>query len=305
MLAHNCVRCIKDLSPIVKHDIPVEDSSKTLSDAFSDPITNNRRRGYYVMTHISSPGIVPILRRCLHSIRQVDKHTPICVIDDNSPVQIDYSGELNFPDVTYVKNTIYPGSAEIYPYYHNYKFDLFDSFVTLHDTMVLKKAIPCNIWDDTCRFMWYFNSGICVESVENDLRHVCDNHLTHGNNIMKAYIHDANLNKKGLKENAWSGCFGVSMITQKEFINNLFDKYNLESIYPYITKRNRRCMCERLFGILKYLECPTECGSNSLNGNIFNHPHPLRRDKEHVSLGRLLRRSRIYNQYAVKTWQWR
>ncbi len=264
--------------------------------------TNNNtiNKGYYVMAYIRNKLDLFSLKRCIESIIAIDKDCSITVVDDTSPVN--FATDVFFKNkvtaVTIVKNIWYPKSGEIFPYWYNTKFRIYDSFIVMHDSMVLKKKIADHYWTKMCTVLWYFDGLHHLNHVTDHILTVCHS-MKCGDNVLNKYLNN---------KHHWIGCFGVSTIMRQDFMDQIFDKYDFENIIKYVDCRAKREMCERLFGIIISLEM----GKNvikkySLNKCIFDHPNHFdynNKDSK-LSLKDILAVYKNYDSHVIKTWKGR
>ena len=267
--------------------------------------------GYYICTHVRNILEVNMLKRCIESIKKIDQDAEIIVINDNSPKKF-----ILDTNITVVKNDI-PKSGEIYPYYYNYLTKKFDTFVVLHDSMVLKKPLPKVI--DNIVPLWHFES--CCRAyydINNEMVEILTDYPIP--QVYEDYLNNANRCgrgcgcpdcKKGLTKDpqnvdrVWTGVFGISCIITKSFNDILFEKYYLKDLIHKINTKPKRCCLERIFGILIKMELNITSKQCSLNGNIFAHPYSFSEIPITLSLNDVLTHYQNYNSYGIKSWHGR
>jgi hypothetical protein len=260
------------------------------------------KRGYYIMTHIRDPVDAFCLERCINSIRLHDKNYNIVVVNDKSPLQDMFNkiknAHANDQKIQFIVNTQYPGAGEIYPYWFNTQNRLFDVFVTLHDSMLLKRAIPGEVWEGhKCSFLWYFPKFQQMRHITDSLTNICEN-LSCGKQILNMYG----------QPNLWVGCFGSSMLIRQEFLDVLFSKYELDKLMNYIKNRTHRETCERIFGIIICSELGRDVVKNSsLNKNIFDYPKAYYIKNNHATLtyNEFVSKYKDYKGFMLKVWRGR
>lgn len=249
-----------------------------------------QKRGFYITTKVDFEGFNQILIRCIESIRRLDDKL-IVIINDNSSYEFKREN-IPFNNILVIKNE-YSGSGEIYPYYLNNKTKLFDQYVVMHDSMILKKKI--DNWSNI-RPLWYFEKGFKNipndKNLENPFKSQIVDHLNDKYDILNRYInqqHDGPII-------SYYGCFGCCLIIDQNVAGPVFTSINLENLVKNVNTRPQRMMCERLLGIL-FLNKP-----DSLNGSIFNHPSNFSSLHSKYSLDELLNMFKHYDSYMIKTW---
>jgi hypothetical protein len=254
------------------------------------------KKGYYIMTFVRNDADLFSLRRCIESIMHFDKQYHITVIDDNSPFTIE---AFNIPRVNLIKNTYHPRSGEMFPYWYNTTFRVYDVFIMMHDSMVLKRTIPDLFWNKPCSMLWYFESARHMPHITANVRQICSS-IANGNNLFNKYMHHMT---------QWVGCFGVSSMMQQSFLDGLFKKYDFEGLIKQVNNRPKREACERLMGVMISFELGKRVTmENCMNKCIFKHPEGFDwgNDKNALMpLGELLKKFEHYNSYLIKTWKGR
>src|SRR6056297_1419734 len=85
-----------------------------------------------------------VFLRCLQSIRRIPCYAeiPIVVINDNSPFKFTRNDILingQQDENLLIASNQWPGSGEIYPYIWNYQNQFFESFIMIHDSVIVKE----------------------------------------------------------------------------------------------------------------------------------------------------------------------
>ena len=256
-----------------------------------------RKRGYYIMTHIRNNIDLFSLKRCVKSIITFDTSYDITIVDDNSLMSVSDDDFFKIHNVQIIKNTWFPGSAEIFPYWYNRKFRQYDVFITLHDSMILKRSIPDSVWDKKCCILWYFDRIKKLKHLTNSMRTLCDN-MKYGDIIFDTYFN---------KLDRWVGCFGVTALVEQSLMDIIFEKYNFENVVSLIDNHKKREACERILGIFFSLELgKANVMKNSLGGSIFDHPYKYIIDLDaSSSFEQLIEKYKNVNAYLIKTWKGR
>lgn len=216
--------------------------------------------GFIILRHINNDITHNYWKECVNCIRKL-YNEKIIVIDDNSPIKTDISQEKSLFLNTDIVYSEIPGLGEIYGYFHAWKYRPFKKFVVLHDSMFLKERI-----DSECKniiFLWHFDKylGGTIESKETDTNYKFISYCkkTEQDKILNLYY----------DKTKWLGCFGVSSIVKIEFIDILFEKYDLLNCIIKIYNRHDREAMERIFALLSFLEESELKINPSLLGNIL------------------------------------
>jgi hypothetical protein len=285
-------------------------------------------RGYYICAHAKTREHLLILTRCLESVYRVDPGANVIVINDGSSEDVGAAVEAfalqggGAPPPRVVRNP-FPGSGELYPYAHNVVHREFRVFLTLHDSMVLLRAISDDAWRGvdsgagTARALWCFTKWVrSREQVGSSLRAL----LAHLSSVpaaqpfLRLYEEEAlpcesgcdcpDCKTRGARPPprglGWSGAFGLACLASGDFVARAWTKYGLAALLPHVTTRPDRCACERVWGIVLALEgAPTE--RTAVCGRIHAHPGAFR--KGHFeTLDALVRRVGHYAVPVAKTW---
>lgn len=196
-------------------------------------------------------------RECVLCIRRFYSN-PIFIIDDDSSFpNIDIENdEKEFENVKIIRSE-FKGAGEILPYYYAWKIRPAQNIVILHDSMFLQDKIP--IINLKMQFFWHF-----------------DEYLYNGYNLLELIkllpIHFQDKIKNVYNNpKLWTGCFGVAGIATMDFIDLLFEKYELQKILSFVQSRDKRETLERLIAIIAYIEEPNLIQNPSIFGNIKNH----------------------------------
>lgn len=266
------------------------------------------KQGYYIPTKVDNKQkFNDILIRCVESIRRLDPTRSIVIIDDNSSYEYN-TDDIPYNNIKIVKNLMFPGSGELYPYIHNYIHHDFDSYAVIHDSMVLKKPFTDQHWNSDCLYLWHFDTSFHSFINHSNLFDSVTKNNAHHTLLKNLYIRRSD----GDCKDKWLGCFGVAMLVSSNFINEIIDKYDLLKIIKCVDTRGKRMVCERLIGILVYLqfnELNPPKNTCSINGSIFNHPcrfnTPGAKSHSNLDLDTLLASFKNYNSYVIKTWHGR
>ncbi len=257
------------------------------------------KRGYYIMAFIRNSADLFSLKQCLESIMHFDKSYNITVVDDNSPIDFCNDTTLTkIPNLSIIKNTYYPKSGEFFPYWYNSKFLVYDVFVVMHDSMILKKTLPDDCWRRQCTMLWYFEKSQHIKHVTLWVRNICNN-IKGGKFIVHNYLHN---------KHKWVGCFGVATVVEQTFLTSIFNKYDFENIIKQIDSRPKREACERILGIILSIEFGKDVmKKNSLNKSIFNHPDKFDYNSKNsvLTFRQLLSKYQTYDSYIIKLWKGR
>ena len=291
-------------------------------------------RGYYVCAHAKSPEHLLVLSRCLESIYRVDPSARVVVINDGSTEDVAVAVE-NFsalhrgaPGLVAAPRCVrnpFPGSGEVYPYAHNVLHREFRSFLTLHDSMVLMRAIPDDAWRSveggagTARALWCFTKWVRSREQVGAAMRALVAHVSAvpaAQSFLRLFEEEAlpcesgcdcpDCRGRGGRGRpppcglAWSGAFGLACLASGDFVARVWEKYGLAALVPHVTTRTDRCACERIWGIVLALEgAPTD--RSALCGRIHSHPSAFR--KGHFeSLDELIKRVAHYAAPVAKTW---
>ena len=254
------------------------------------------------MTYIRELENKAMLCRCIRSIQNTHPLLPIRVIDDNSRFPVTEGDIREFSNVTLDQNTFYPGCGEIYPYIYNLRHsDPFDNYVTLHDSMVMIDTIPDDCWSRSILPLWHFSPNVCKMSTRVKISDLCKV-IKNGDIVQNVYDNHGGNWVRAHNRKRWYGMFGVSCICQNTVVKELFTQYDLEKIYPLVNCRYMRSVCERLWGVLRYLSSTSIDLPVSLNGNIYHNPRAYKSDTGTRGSDDPQPRRQMCRQYASKTW---
>lgn len=279
--------------------------------------------GFYVTTYCISQIDNDRLIRCIESVRLIYPNNNIVIIDDNSPYQIELKIDDNMKIVKSEVNQI----GELLPYYHNSKYDTFDQYLTIHDSMVFKKEIPDKYFEYDFVPLWHFDTNMkCKYIIGSAFKSICKQ-IKNGKIIYKIYnnpnckpccdcgleIYDTKtkqpiklLDKPIDTENNkifynWVGCFGLSAIVKNTYIKSIITKYQLDQCWNIFNNRINRMCGERLFGIIALLE--NQNSIQSINGNIMDHLNKFNYDGDTIiPITAILELYKNYDSCLIKTW---
>jgi hypothetical protein len=194
---------------------------------------------------------------CINHIRKF-YNEKIIIIDDNSIIKNEKDLEM-FENVSIVySEPDKQGCGEFLGYYYAWKYKPFKKFIVLHDTMFIQEKINFPE-DQNVVFLWYFD----------DWKH-------HSYNHSMKIINCINKNKDSIinlfhDTNSWNGCFGVSSFIKLDFLEKIFEKYDLSKLVNHIKNRTDREAMERIFAVIFYLNEEKLKVNPSIYGNVLEY----------------------------------
>ena len=218
--------------------------------------------GFIILRHISISEHDNYWRECVKCIRKFHNEK-IVVIDDNSKINV--SNDINYNNIIFAQSE-YKGAGEILGYHYAYKYKLFETFIVLHDSMFLNYKLPKI--NQSIIFLWHFSKYLRKNKANRNNSNI-NNDI---NLLFISYCKERereNMLNLYYSKTKWVGCFGVASIVSLEFINMIFNKYDLENCIKNVKTKEHRESMERVLAILSFLEEPKLENNKSLFGNIL------------------------------------
>jgi hypothetical protein len=216
--------------------------------------------GFIMLRNINTSIHNEYWKECVRCIRNY-YNEKIIIIDDNSKIKNDIKkDEILFDNISIVfSEPELKGVGEFLGYYYAWKYKPFKQFVIIHDSMFMKEKLPSI--NDNVKFLWHFDKHLRLINFQNMI-----NKINQSRDLLDLY-----------KTNSWIGCFGVASIIKLEFLNLLFEKYNLNDLIYKIKSRLDRESMERIFALMCILNDSKLNNNPSIYGNILeNYPWGLK-----------------------------
>lgn len=208
-----------------------------------------------------------MLDECIKHLNSFYKkdNVDIIVIDDYSP-QKEHINKYN------VHNSKHKGSAELSAYDFALENNSYDSFLIIHDNMIMNHKIDLN-QTNKIKFIYHSN-----------------NHFNwpdwHKKDIFDLIEHlpncDFKSNFKSLYEDKknWFVCFGITSLISKSFLEELNEKTNIFYLNKFIIHKRYRMAMESIFAIACMYTIPELLKNPSIDGLLedaykinFNNKH--------------------------------
>jgi hypothetical protein len=144
---------------------------------------------------------LPLWRRCYASIRKFYKTERVIIIDDNSKLADNGRDLLRVDPNLTIEKSQYQGAGELLPYHkflHMPGVAADVRMVTLHDSMLFRRAFDASELSTPVKFLWHFPG----DAYKNPIRSV----------VLKMLSHHQELQALNEKLDEWTGCFGVASI---------------------------------------------------------------------------------------------
>jgi hypothetical protein len=223
--------------------------------------------GFIIIRNVISEKTNEYWQECYNCIRKYYNNL-IIIIDDNSNEEF-INSEINLENYHIIKSE-YNGVGEILGYYYYYKYNFFKKAIIIHDSVFINKKINFNLVENI-KFIWHFSHDW---DSENDEINLLNNILNY--NEKNIFDENNKLNKKLLKfyyEKSWMGCFGIQSVISYNFLQLIFDKYELYNLIHIIKTRKDRMNLERIFGLICTFEYKNLIINSSFYGKIHHYIH--------------------------------
>jgi hypothetical protein len=215
--------------------------------------------GFIIIRNVISEKTNLYWQECYNCIRKYYNNL-IIIIDDNSNPEF-INSDINLENCHIIKSE-FNGVGEFLGYYYYYKYNFFKKGVILHDSVFINKKINFDLVENI-KFIWHFSHEWDTETDEIQLL----------NNIL---YEKNNLNDKLLKfyyEKSWMGCFGIQSVISYNFLQIIFEKYELCNLTQIIKNRSDRMNLERIFGLICTFENRKLILNPSFYGKIHHYIH--------------------------------
>jgi hypothetical protein len=208
--------------------------------------------GFIVTRHVNSEKTNKYWNQCVKLLRSYYPNNKIILIDDNS-IQELVKAEYDYKNVTIIQSE-YPKRGELLPFIYFLNNKWFDNAVIIHDSVFFHKRYNFQDLEVDVLPLWHFINN--DSEIDNILR-IAD------------YLNNSNIIKSNIlrwNENEWNGCFGAMCYINHFYLTKINDKYNLTNLINVVLNRSDRCVLERIFAIIFYLESSLK--SKSFLGDI-------------------------------------
>jgi hypothetical protein len=199
--------------------------------------------GFIVMRHVNTKESNDVWITCVRQIRKYYPDYPIVILDDNSNKEF-----LVVPDNLLTNNVIvvdvepeHYKSAEILPYYYNYKYKWFRKMIFIQDSIFINSFYDFTKVEKVKFIAIHPHDEWCQKDSINDILS-----MLNYNDELKEYY----------KTMKWNVCWGVMSVMDYSFLKYINEKYNLPILLKYVKNRELRVVCERVWGILCCYEVP-------------------------------------------------
>ena len=211
--------------------------------------------GFIIARHVNSEKTNMYWIECVNKIREFYPENTILIIDDYSDYSFINNDNVNLTNCIIVQSE-YKGRAEFLPYYYFYKLKPFDQAVVINDSTFFTDKIYFG--EEDVKFLWHFHSS-CIHCIDTEYKLLLQ--LNNNEGILDYY-----LNKRDL----WAGCFATMCVIKHDFLQKIFNKYNLSVWLEHIITYKDRCCLERAFALICCYEYPQIMNDISYLGNILN-----------------------------------
>lgn len=197
-------------------------------------MSDTKTFGFIILRHVNSAVTNNYWIESYESIRQIYPETDVVIIDDDSNTNI---LDTEYEKTLYKTRIIdgeFPGRGEILPYYYYLKHKFFDTAVIIHDSIFIRKKLSFRV-DKYC-ILWNFQHT--WDQPVDEIRIIksmnCDK--KNKNKLLKFHS----------KKELWTGCFGVMMAIEYDFLKEIDEIYNIKGIVNHVKNRYERQSIERV-----------------------------------------------------------
>jgi hypothetical protein len=197
--------------------------------------------GFIITRHVNTKESNDVWITCVRQIRKYYPDYPIVILDDNSNKEF-----LVVPDDSILKNIIvvdvdpeHNKSAELLPYYYNYKYKWFRKMIFIQDSIFINSFYDFTKVEKV-KFIGYNPTEDFREKIPFLLSFLDNNKEL--NEYFETY--------------KWKLCWGVMSVMDYSFLKYINEKYNLQILLKHVKNRDLRITCERVWGIICCYEVP-------------------------------------------------
>lgn len=206
--------------------------------------------GFVIIRHVNNKITDYYWKECYTCIRKF-YNLPILIIDDSSDKN--YLNEnIHLTNCSVIYDKEYKGRGEFLAYYYFHLLKPFDTAVILHDSMFIQSPISFELQsNEPFRLLWSM-----PHHFDYDI-------LTQIHSLIQVFPNSADLLHFYEDKTKWGGAFGVSMIVNWSYLDEINKKSKLfDVLLPKITDKGYRCALERILGLLLYYYHPSQPSSH-------------------------------------------
>ena len=208
--------------------------------------------GFVIGRHISDASHTELCFRAYTSIRAFYPDNRILIVDDGSKLPDEHAYDEN----TTVVDAAARGAGEfgLYATYHAAR--PFDRAVLMHDSMVLKRRL--DLPEVPILYLWHFPFWESLDVYASDIETFLGK-LKNNDELSQTYA-----------SRRWLGVFGCAATVTWDCLDRVQHHYRLFDLLPEVTTRQKRCVMERVLGVVFAREMKHH--RLSLNGDIGASP---------------------------------